>query len=51
MVEGVRPAFKVLLAPVVTIWGVLLASVRFSGQAWGRGRPEKTCRPGWLWLV
>lgn len=29
------------LVPVVTIWGVLLASVRFPGRAGGKGRQRR----------
>lgn len=42
------PALRGLLGPVVTIWGVVLANVRFSGQAGGgRGRePRKNVGEG-----
>lgn len=37
----VGPAFKGLLVPVVTIWGVVFTSVRFSGQARAGGDLKK----------
>ena len=36
----VGPAFKGLLVPVVTIWGVVFTSVRFSARAGGDLRKE-----------
>lgn len=43
----VSPAFKGLMVPVVTIWDVVLASVRFSGQCWGAGGGREPSKKAW----